>query len=312
MKKNRVSPITMVLLLSILLAACTLPTTPVPLSAEPTAEPVPVADTTPPQVVMTELPYIAFYNLGACTPPPMVWKGQITDIEGAIFSTDVLFRFASEDGFRLSSEFRYPLTADDSGEYALSVQNSELNHVVAIEMFGTGKGIFEYQVVATDQAGNKQYYPSQSGWAELALLPCLKNEDIANANGDVSASTSSEGSIGGLNDNTAASNGNSGGSTNGSSDFCATNPSDPSCAPVTDPCLTNPLSCITVPNCEENPTDPNCMNIDPCDVNPSDPSCTVTIDPCVVNPADPSCTVTIVDPCDANPSDPSCTVTISP
>ncbi len=306
MKFNRLFPLSIVLFLGILLAACSQTTTPVPIPSEPTVEPIPAADTTPPQVVMTELPFIAFYNLGTCTPAPMVWRGQVTDTEGTILSAEVLFRFSSEDGFRLSSDFRYSLASIGSGEYALSVQNSELNHVVAMEMFGTEKGVFEYRVIATDQAGNKQYYPSQSGWAQLALLPCLEN-----ANGDVAGS---EGSADTSSASVAPGNNNSGSGANGASDFCAKNPSDPSCAPTTDPCLINPTlpSCMTVPNCEENPTNPSCLNIDPCVANPSDPSCTVTIDPCVANPADPSCAVTIIDPCDANPSDPSCAIIIDP
>ena len=316
MKKNRLFLVSLVLLLGILMSACGAEATPEPAPEPVVVEEVPVevADTTPPQIVMKDLPYISFYNLGTCTPAPMVWKAEITDAEGAVSSAEVLVRFSSEDGFNISSDYRFLMSAVGN-EYELALQNGELDLAVAQSILGTEKGLFLYRLIVVDQAGNSQYYPSESGWAELDLLPCYENADIEEAHGEVAAAapaaaTSTASAPNGSVTPTAPSS---------TSATCLVNPNDPSCAAT----FANP--------CDVNPSDPACGNIvigggnnggtdgsiDPCVANPSDPSCqTVSIDPCVMNPSDPSCNPSPApvpqDPCVADPTADGCVVTIDP
>ncbi|MBT3314967.1 MAG: hypothetical protein HN390_10170 [Anaerolineae bacterium] len=334
MKNNRIFFVSIVLLLGILLTACNLENPAGPVATESVATVVPatpVTDTTPPQVVMTDLPFLAFYNLGSCTPAPMLWKAQVTDAESAILDAKIVVRFSSEDTFHISSDYEHTLTPTGNGEYALSLQNSELDQLVAKEIFGTEKGLFMYRVVVADQAGNSQYYPSESTWAELSFLPCHENADIEKASGEVAGTSASTASMGAAATATPRSAANSaatatpGGAVNPcvinpndpactiTVDICVTNPNDPSCLPTIDPCVLNPAdpSCVTIDPCIANPSDPSCsvVPLDPCVMNPSDPACiVVSIDPCVANPSDPACIVVPLDPCVANPSDPACVV----
>ncbi len=317
MKNNRIFFVSVVLLLGILLTACNLANPVAPVAPEPVATvapATPVVDTTPPQVLMTDLPFLAFYNLGSCTPDPMLWKAQVSDTESTILSVKVVVRFSSVDTFHISSDYEHTFTPTGNDEYALSLQNSELDQLVAKEIFGTEKGIFMYQVVVADQAGNSQYYPNESTWAELSFLPCHENADIEKAYGEVAGTSSSNASAGAASTPTPGGAGTSTATaTPGSAvDPCIVNPNDPACTITVDFCVTNPNdpSCLpTIDPCVLNPADPSCVTIDPCVVNPSDPSCTVVpLDPCIANPSDPACIVVPLDPCVANPSDPSCVV----
>ena len=153
MKNNRIFFVSVVLLLGILLTACNLenPVAPMPTESVAIAVPAtPVVDSTPPQVLMTDLPFLAFYNLGSCTPGPMLWKAQVSDAESAILSVKVVVRFSSVDTFHISSDYEHTFTPTGNGTYALSLQNSELDQLVAKEIFGTEKGLFMYRVVVAD------------------------------------------------------------------------------------------------------------------------------------------------------------------
>ncbi|NOY99631.1 MAG: hypothetical protein GXP40_10600 [Chloroflexi bacterium] len=281
------------LLGALFLGACNVPTDTPPSApqVEELATPV-VSDTTPPEVVMAEIPDVAYYNVGSCTPAPMVWSAQITDDKHEILNAEVQFRFSDEQGNTISTTYNYFFPPVSKDRYELSLLNSDLENDIAAAVLGNGAGIFEYKVVATDEWGNKQYFPSENGWAQISLLPCAQNADMDPA-GDTSANNGASNTSGAPAGGAAANNtGSSSASSNSGSSAASSSGSGSSGSGDT----------VYCPSCD------NTVYIDPNVVGGSGVTNvgdgTITLDqPQPVDPIIPVVTESPVAPdiCDQNP-----------